>query len=143
MIKKTVTYEDFDGQIQTEELNFHMSRSDMNRLIASGKMDEYKRSVDSQSEEDLKKLELVADGKMNAEDAEVQIVNQLQILDNFEEIVLLAYGIKSEDGRYFHKSPEISENFRHSAAFEAFFDELMANPDEITEFIRGILPKKN
>ena len=121
MIKKTVTYEDFDGNQITEELWFHITKSQMTDMELntpggwSGK---------------LEKIGNGASGK--------------EIMDTFKELILLAYGEKTENGRGFIKKRDgkpIAEEFEQSLAYDALYSELLLNPDEAAKFIQGIWPK--
>ena len=60
----------------------------------------------------------------------------------FEKIITGSYGKKSEDGRRFIKSPELTEEFLQSAAYSALFMELISPDSEFTpiDFIKGVLP---
>ena len=44
-----------------------------------------------------------------------------QIMEFFEDLIKKAYGVKSEDGRRFMKSEEISRSFMESPAYEILF----------------------
>ena len=62
------------------------------------------------------------------------------LIKNFKEIVLKAYGEKSQDGRRFVKSPEISEAFSQTEAFNKLFMELVMDDGAAADFINGIIP---
>ena len=59
----------------------------------------------------------------------------------FKEIILKAYGEKSADGKYFHKSKEISEAFSHTEAFSDLYMELITDDEFASEFFNNIMPK--
>ena len=44
-------------------------------------------------------------------------------MEFFEDLIKKAYGVKSEDGRRFMKSEEISRSFMESPAYEILFEE--------------------
>ena len=48
-------------------------------------------------------------------------------MEFFEDLIKKAYGVKSEDGRRFMKSEEISRSFMESPAYEILFEELVTN----------------
>ena len=62
----------------------------------------------------------------------------------FKDIILSAYGEKSEDGRSFIKKRNgvrLAEEFEQSPAYDALFTELVLDPDKASVFINGIMPK--
>ena len=118
MLKKTVEYVDYNDQKQTEDFYFNLSMSE------------------------ITEMELSFEGGMHA-----FIKNTIESRDNkalmgqFKNLILKAYGEKSEDGRRFIKSPELSEAFSQTAAYDALFFELMSKPELSTAFFKGIMPK--
>ena len=58
----------------------------------------------------------------------------------FRDIVLLAYGEKSDDGERFMKSEEISKAFEETEAFSVLIMELIEEDDAASDFINGIMP---
>ena len=65
-------------------------------------------------------------------------------MDVFKEIILTAYGEKSEDGRAFIKKKngvKLADEFEQTMAFDALFTELITNPDKASAFVNGIMPK--
>ena len=76
MLKKTVKYEDFDGNTREETLYFFISKTELTEM-------ELKTPGGF-----AKKLERISTSANGAE-----------IMDVFKEIILTAYGEKSEDGR--------------------------------------------
>ena len=59
-----------------------------------------------------------------------------------KDVIVLAYGVKSEDGKKLVKTPEIKEAFDGSLAFDEIYTELLLNPEEVERFIEGITPKE-
>lgn len=115
MIKKTVTYEDFDGNQVTEDLYFNFTKTD------------------------LIKMDLQFDGMEDKLKKIVAAGNNKEIYDTFEEIVLKSYGIK--DGLKFRKSEEITRDFKDSLAFDALMMDLLTTQTNIEDFIKGVIPK--
>lgn len=118
MLKRDITYEDFDGKQVTETFYFNLSKSELVKMEYSeeGGFGEY-----------LQKVVKAGDSKA--------------ILQLFDRIVLDAYGEKSEDGKRFNKSAELSEAFLRSAAYDALFMQLAEDSDAAAKFIQDILPK--
>ena len=117
MLKKTITYTDFDGNERTEDHYFHISKTELAEMNfgEGGKMDE--------------KLSIM----VNALDAK-------EMFKTFKEILELAYGKKSLDGRRFEKSPEIFKEFTETEAYNVLIMELFENQTNIEKFINSIIP---
>lgn len=118
MLKKTITYTNFNGDLVTEDLYFHYNVPEITRLHASvgGDLDKYIKEI--QEREDL---------------SEMIAFVEMMILD--------AYGVKSEDGRSFQKTPAIRLDFENSIAYAELFTELMTDAEAITEFSAGLINK--
>ena len=121
MLKKTVKYEDFDGNTREETLYFFITKTELTEM-------ELKTPGGF-----AKKLERISTSANGAE-----------IMDVFKEIILTAYGEKSEDGRSFIKKRNgvrLADEFEQTMAFDALFTELITNPDKASAFVNGIMPK--
>ena len=118
MLKKSVTYTDLNDEVRTEELYFNLSRLELVEMEAS-------------TPEGLE--------KMITDIATSQ--NNKRILEFFKDFVLKSYGEKSEDGKRFVKSPELSRAFAETLACDELLFEVMSDPDAATAFMTGILPK--
>ncbi|MBR2248046.1 MAG: hypothetical protein IJ880_13670 [Bacilli bacterium] len=121
MLKKTVKYEDFDGNTREETLYFFISKTELTEM-------------------ELK----TPGGFANKLESISKSTNGGEIMDVFKDIILTAYGEKSEDGRAFIKKKNgvrLADEFEQSAAFDALFTELITNPDKASAFINGIMPK--
>lgn len=118
MLKKTITYTDFNGEQRTEDFYFNLSKAEIAEmeLGTSGGMSEM-----------LKRIVAVKDVK--------------QIIEKFKEILMKAYGVKSPDGRRFIKSEELSKEFTETEAYSDLFMELATDGIVAAEFINAIIPK--
>ena len=117
MLKKTVTYVDYNGVERTEDFYFNLSKAEVAEM---------EMSVEGGFS---KMLEEIVASKDN-----VRIVNL------FKQMVLKAYGEKSADGRRFVKSEEISKAFSETEAYSEIFMELALNTDAAAAFVNGIMP---
>ena len=117
MIKKTVKYVDFNGVDKSEDLYFNLTKTELNNL-------NFKHHGTYSDQ-----LKAIVDNK------DVKLVTEL-----FAEIIQRGYGIKSEDGRNFRKSPEILYDFTTSAVYDALMTELLENADEAANLFVGMLP---
>lgn len=117
MLKKTITYTDYNGVERTEDFYFNLSKAEIMEmeLGVSGGYAEMLKSV------------------VNANDAPT-------LIKIFKDLVLRAYGEKSADGKRFVKSDAISEAFSQTEAYSILFMELATNADEAAKFVNGIVP---
>jgi len=118
MLKRTIQYEDFNGNNVVEEHYFNLSKSEL--------------------------VELEADYQGGLGEALTAIVasNDLKsLIREMKRIVLMSYGQKSLDGKRFVKSEELRTEFSQTNAYDALFMELATNENAAAEFIRGIVPR--
>lgn len=135
MIKETVTYEDFDGIETTENLYFNISSAELPNLFKGiGKI-----LGDSDKEYSVEEISNLVSSLGTNPDPQ-KIVEFLTFLLSY------SYGEKSEDGKRFRKTPEIQEDFRSSAAFEALVDQFVfddnADTSRFANFLIGVMPAK-
>lgn len=116
MLKKTIPYIDLNGVKRTEDFYFHLSKPEIVKMQTS-----VKGGYDVQ----LKSIGAGADGG--------------QIMEFFEDLIKKAYGVKSEDGRRFMKSDEISRSFMESPAYEVLFEELVTNDKAAADFVNAVM----
>lgn len=118
MLKKDITYENFDGESVTETFHFHISKTELLEMEVS---------MEGGFEQYMQKVVQSQDGKAI-----------MGIMQNF---ILKSVGKKSPDGSRFIKNQEVQDDFRYSPAYDALFMELCTNPDQAAEFLNGIVPK--
>lgn len=119
MFKKTVTYNDFDGQSRTEDFYFNLTPAE------------------------LTEMEMSFNGGLGALlDKIIKEKDNKQIIEYFKKIVLDSYGEKSLDGRQFIKNDGIKQNFASTMAYSEIFMELATDADAAAEFVNGIIPKE-
>ena len=116
MLKKTIPYIDLNGVKRKEDFYFHLSKPEIVKMQTS-----VKGGYDVQ----LKSIGAGADGD--------------QIMEFFEDLITKAYGVKSEDGRRFMKSEEISRSFMESPAYEVLFEELVTNDKAAADFVNAVI----
>lgn len=117
MLKKTITYTDFEGVQRTEDHYFNLSKTELMRMELS-------------TEGGLgKKLEAISKSG-----------NVPELVKMFETLIKSSYGIKSDDGKRFVKNDTITEDFINSAAYDELFMELISNTDEAINFFKSIMP---
>ena len=118
MLKKSITYTDLNGVERTEDFYFNLSKPEIVKMQSSvqGGLDVRLKGI-------------------------ANVLNGAAILDFFEDLIRKSYGIKSEDGRRFMKSEEISRDFMETPAYEVLFEELVTNDKAAAEFVNAVIPK--
>lgn len=117
MLKKTITYEDFNGETVSEDFFFHLSKAE------------------------LVELEMSHKGGLSAALARIVAAEDAKsIIEEFKNIILSAYGKRSDDGRRFVKSQELREEFMSTEAYSTLFMELVTDTDAAIEFVNGVIP---
>lgn len=119
MLKKEITYTDYNGVVRKETLHFNLTKAEITEMelsIAGGLVKKIEKIID---EQDVTK-----------------------IITLFKEIILKAYGEKSDDGRRFIKSPAISEAFSQTEAYSDLFMLLATDAEAAAAFVNGIIPQE-
>lgn len=112
MFKKEITYTDYNGVKRTENFYFNLSRP---KLMSMSKLfTEFEQA-----------------SKVNDNDTMAKL---------FVEIILKAYGEKSEDGIHFRQNEQISNDFANTEAFNVLFTELTSDPNALQSFFRALIP---
>lgn len=117
MITKQITFENASGQTVTEEWCFNISKAELAKEMLMGGDDLQTR---------LKNIVATNDMKL--------------IIPQFEEILRMAVGKRSADGRQFIKNREMSDDFMYSGAFFSLFMELMTDENSGATFLNNLLP---
>lgn len=132
MLKKTVNYFDFDGNERTEDLYFNLTQTELVEMA----MELPDGVTDSVGNDPAKIDEKAAALKL------METLGNKGVLEFIKNLLLKSYGIKSEDGRRFEKSEEISKEFSQTLAFDTILMELMSNDVEAANFVNNIIPSK-
>lgn len=119
MLKKTITYEDYDGNSRTEDFYFNLNKAEV---------------VDWLTTNGGYTLDKVVDKLIRTE-------NVKEVMEIFKDLIYRAYGEKSLDGRRFVKSKEVKDNFIETEAYSALYMELIGDAKAAAEFFTSILPK--
>ena len=129
MIKKTITYVDFDGNERTEDMYFNMTKSEL--VAFSFDMPEaITENVPKTADADVEAV-----GRKIAEK-----LGSSGIFKFVTDLVAKSYGVKSEDGRRFIKSKQLSEEFTQTIAYDEFIMELFSDDKKASEFINAVIP---
>ena len=117
MLKKTIKYTDYDGVEREEDFYFALNKAEIFELQTTtegGLSERIERAVKSQ--------------------------DMVSIMKLFKDIILKTVGKKSDDGKRFMKSKEISEEFEQSPAYPILFMELATNAEEAKKFMESVIP---
>ena len=117
MLKKTITYTDYNGQERTEDFYFNLNKAEIMEM---------EMSTAGGLAENIQKI-------VSAQDAPA-------IIKIFKDLVLRAYGEKSADGKRFINNDELREAFSQTEAYSELFMQLATDADEAAKFINGIVP---
>lgn len=117
MLKKTITYTDYNGVERKEDFYFNLSKAEIMEmeLSTTGGLSEMIQKV-------------------------VTSKDTPSIMKIFKELILKAYGEKSADGKRFLKSPELSRSFEQTEAYSNLFMELATNAEAAAKFVNEIVP---
>ena len=80
------------------------------------------------------------DHYFNFTEAEIQEMDQEKLVSYFKSLILDSYGVKSDDGRRFIKSKELSEEFSQTGAYNKLFMQLTTDTNAAIKFVKGIIP---
>lgn len=117
MLKKHISYTDYNGLKREEDFYFNLTKAEIMEMELSttgGLTERINRIIAAQDTATIIKL--------------------------FKDLVLRAYGVKSEDGRRFIKSEELKNDFSQTEAYSILFMELATDADAAADFVNGIVP---
>lgn len=117
MLKKTITYTDYNGTERTEDFYFNLSKAE------------------------ITEMELSMEGGMRAYIQKIIAAkSQLALVTLFKEIVMKSYGKKSPDGRLFMKNDAIRAEFEAHPAYSMIYMDLVTDEAKASAFVNGIIP---
>ena len=117
MLKKTLTYIDYDNNVRTEDFYFNLTQAE------------------------LTEMELSFDGGLSKTLQKVIAAQESsKIVAIFKDLVLKSYGVKSPDGKRFMKSQEIRDSFAQTEAYSDLFMSLATNASAAAAFVNAIVP---
>ena len=121
MLKKTITYTDYNGNERTEDFWFNLNESEITEMqlgVHGGYTEMLNKIIAAQDTPTLIKI--------------------------FKELVLDAYGEKSADGKRFIKEDRdgfrLCNDFKQTEAYNVLYMELATDADAAAKFVNGILP---
>ena len=119
MLKKIITYTDYNGVERTEPFYFNLSKAELMEM---------ELGVTGGMTEMLNKI-------INAKDGP-------SLMKTFKEMIMKSYGVKSDDGKRLIKSEELSIAFTQTEAYSVLFMELITDDKAAADFVNGIIPNE-
>jgi len=119
MLKKTITYTDWNGTERTEDFYFNLTRAEILEL-------EYKIIPGQSLSDSIQTL--------------IQSQDMGKIIETIKLILLASYGEKSADGKRFVKNDDIRAAFEQNPAFDTLYMSLVTDAEYAAEFVAGIMP---
>lgn len=118
MVKETIKYIGFDDQAREEDFYFNLNKTE------------------------LMEAELSVPGGLSvAFEKAMKAKNVAAIVFMFRDLLWRAYGEKTPDGRGFHKSPQLTQSFVETPAYDKLFMELVTSEDKARIFLDNLMPK--
>ena len=121
MLKKTITYTDYNGVERKEDFYFNLSKAEIMEMEMS-----------------------TAGGLAEMINKVVATQDSVAIIKIFKDLVLKAYGEKSADGKRFIKidadGRKLANDFAQTEAYSILFMELATDADAAAKFVNGIIP---
>jgi hypothetical protein len=111
------TYIDFNGVERTEDFYFNLSKAeiaDMELSTTGGIKDMVNKILEAK--------------------------DQAKLVSLFKDLIRMAYGVKSEDGRNFIKNDKVREDYFSTNAYSDLYMELATNDQFASQFFEAILP---
>ena len=121
MLKKTITYTDYNGVQRAEDFYFNLNKVEVTEMEAS-----------------------VEGGYANFIEKIAKSENLKELIGVIKVLILNSYGEKSADGKRFIKVDAngipLSKKFEETEAFVELYMELATDANKCSEFVNGILP---
>ena len=121
MLKKTITYRDYNDVERTEDFYFNLSKAEVMEM---------EMSTAGGLAEQIKKVVATKDAPA--------------IIKIFKDLILKAYGEKSPDGKRFLKEDDngrkLYKDFEQTEAYSQLFTELATDDKAAAAFVNGIVP---
>lgn len=117
MLRKKIAYQDFNGVERKEEFWFNLTEAELMELQFGtvGGFEEMVRKI-------------------------ISTQDKPKLMSLFKEIILMSYGIKSDDGRQFIKNAAVRDAFAQTNAYSKLYMELITDEKAAADFINGIVP---
>lgn len=119
MLKKVITYTDFNDEERTEPFYFNLTEAELL---------DWELSVKGTLSEHIERIK--------------QTIDIPELTKLYRELIDRSYGIKDADGRRFRKSPELLQEFKDTNAYSELYMELATDQKAGGEFLAGVVSNK-
>ncbi len=118
MYVKEIEYTDFNGVARKEKFYFNLTKAEIldMELGKTGGLTEYVQKI------------------ISAQDTPA-------IMALFKKLLLMSYGVKSDDGRRFIKNDQVREDFEQTQAYSDLYILLALDDNEASKFVNSIIPE--
>lgn len=113
MLKKTISYTDFNGTPVTNDFYFNLNEAELVEIEA-----EFENGIQSV----------------------IETQNKKDVIKFVKLLLTRSVGIKSEDGKRFVKPEGMAEDFYSSGAYPKLFVEVCKSEQAMTDFLKGVVP---
>ena len=119
MVKETIRYTDWFDNEREEDYYFNLMQSELveMEMTLGGSLEYYIQKISKEQ-------------------------NMSELWKLFKNIVLKAYGEKSNDGKRFIKSEELRQKFEQSPAYDTLIMKLIQDAEYAAQFINQLMPKE-
>lgn len=118
MYKYEAEYVDFEGVTQKENFYFNLNKAELIELQAK-----------------------YPGGLKNYINRIIESKDQMQIIPIAKEIVLMAFGVRSPDNRFFLKDEKSRKEFECCPAYSDLFTKICTDDQFASDFINKIIPE--
>jgi len=118
MLKKRISFTDYNGSERVENFYFNLNDSELMEMEL-GKTGGFLEYIDK---------------VIGAQDVPA-------LIHLFKDLIIKSYGVKSDDGRRFIKTPELTNEFQQTEAFSKLYLELATDSKAASDFVNGIVSK--
>lgn len=117
MLKETIKFTDFDGNVREEDFYFNLTKAELLQMELS-----------------------VKGGFHTYVERIIKAQDTTELIRVFKELLDRSYGVKSDDGRRFIKNDEVLADFKQTEAYSELFMMLAIDADKASRFVNGIFP---
>lgn len=119
MYKRVVEYTDLNGVTKKEAFYFNYNESE------------------------ILEMELKETGGLEAKLKKIIACKDVpKLTELFKDLIINAYGEKSEDGSFFYKSDELKKKFECHVAYPIIYMSIIKDHNLASEFINGVIPQE-
>lgn len=115
-----ITYKDYNKNERTEDFYFNLNTAEVIELLTT--------EGDYTIDKALKRISQKRNGK--------------EVIKFFKNLIYMAYGEVSLDGRKFIKTEEVKNDFMQTEAYAKLFTDIVTDGSKAAEFINKILPEE-